>query len=192
MWIPFADLNANDAEIWVNEADVAAKACRDPALLRATWFTPEVIRASARFAQIRNRWSDEKTCSLVAEAESVRDTVFLIEIDPREGSGVIPQDWEAYLQMIGDGGKGISESAVIGTKTSSLRDNVVFSGVVQRDYAYDRFWVAFPLIDANKRPVFPASVHNIELLVRIYGKMGSVSWLIPDSIRQRIKMLMSK
>lgn len=61
--------------------------------LRATWFTPEVIRASARFAQLKDRLSDRETQSLVSEAESVGGTVMIIELDPSEGSGVIPLDW---------------------------------------------------------------------------------------------------
>ena len=87
-----------------------------------------MIQASARFAQLRGRLSEEKIRSLVRDAESVGNAVFLIEIDPREGSGVIPQDWEAYLQVKGKGGKSISDNVVTGVKTPSLRDNVVFSG----------------------------------------------------------------
>jgi len=158
--------------------------------LRATWFTPEVIRASARFAQIRNRWNNEKTSSIVSDAESMGNTVFLVEIDPREGSGVIPLDWEAYLQVKGQREKAISDNAITGGKAPSLRDNLVFSGVVQRDYAYDRFWVVFPLIGSEKQPILPDSAGEIELLVRIYDKLGSASWPIPESVRQRIKTLM--
>ncbi len=160
--------------------------------LRATWFTPEVIRASARFAQLRGRLSEEKARSLVRETESAGNAVFLIEIDPREGSGVIPQDWDAYLQVKGQGDKSISDKAVTGVKTLSFRDNVVFSGVVQRDYDYDCFWVVFPLIDGKKQPVFPDPADEIELLVRIYGKMGSMSWPIPESVRKRVKTLLSQ
>ena len=58
--------------------------------LCATWLTPEVIRATARLAQVRNWLSVEETLALVAEAEAAGDTVILVEIDPREGSGVIP------------------------------------------------------------------------------------------------------
>ena len=59
--------------------------------LRATWLTPEVIRATARLAQVRNWLSVEETLALVAEAEAAGDTVILVEIDPREGSGVVPR-----------------------------------------------------------------------------------------------------
>jgi hypothetical protein len=41
--------------------------------LRATWFTPDMIRASARYWQLRERLTDEQTRALVSEAESVGD-----------------------------------------------------------------------------------------------------------------------
>ena len=63
--------------------------------LSATWLTPEVIRARARLAQLDGYLSDEATQQLVSEAEAAGDTVFLVEIDPREGSGVIPLGWRA-------------------------------------------------------------------------------------------------
>jgi len=52
--------------------------------LRATWLTPRVIRASARFLQLHQSLSDEETRALVTEAEVVGDIVMMIEIDPRE------------------------------------------------------------------------------------------------------------
>lgn len=70
--------------------------------LRATRLTPDVIRASARLAQLSQRLTDEQTVSLVNEAERAGDTVVMVEIDPREGSGVIPNDWEAFLQPKGE------------------------------------------------------------------------------------------
>ncbi len=55
--------------------------------LRATWMTPDVIGANARLLQLSLRLSDDQTRKLVAEAEAIRDTVILVELDPREGSG---------------------------------------------------------------------------------------------------------
>lgn len=66
--------------------------------LRATWLTPDVIRAGARLIQLQERLSDEETRQLVATAESAADTIVLVELDPREGSGVIPLGWTAHLQ----------------------------------------------------------------------------------------------
>jgi len=69
--------------------------------LAATWLTPDVIKATARLAQLRRRLSDDETRSLVADALGAGDTVAMVEIDPREGSGVIPLDWESFLQPAG-------------------------------------------------------------------------------------------
>jgi len=69
--------------------------------LAATVFSPSVIRASARLLQIRSRLTVEQTRQLVAEAENTGGTTVMVEIDPREGSGVIPLDWEAFLQPRG-------------------------------------------------------------------------------------------
>src|SRR6185503_20885755 len=38
--------------------------------LRATWLTPEVIRAAARHEQLLNRLTDDQTRALVKEAEA--------------------------------------------------------------------------------------------------------------------------
>jgi hypothetical protein len=65
--------------------------------LRATWLTPEVIRATAQLAGIRRGLSDAQAEAMLAEAEAAGGTVVLVEIDPREGSGVIPNDWTATL-----------------------------------------------------------------------------------------------
>jgi hypothetical protein len=155
--------------------------------LRATWLTPEVIRASARIEQIRSRLSDEKTRALVAEAEAAGDTVVMVEVDPREGSGVIPLDWQAFLQPKGPGAD--NGGAVTGINTPKLRNVKALAGVVERDYDYDIFWLVFPLTNERGEPLFSDSVREAELVVRIYNKEGKVSWLIPDSIRNRIKGL---
>jgi len=64
--------------------------------LAATWMTPETIRATARLTQLGSRLSDSATKALVAEAESVNGSVIIVEIDPREGSGVIPNDGKRF------------------------------------------------------------------------------------------------
>lgn len=65
--------------------------------LRALWFTPEVIGASARQIQLQDRLTEAQTCALVEEAETPGYTVNLVDLDPDEGSGVIPPDWAAFL-----------------------------------------------------------------------------------------------
>jgi hypothetical protein len=149
--------------------------------LRATWLTPEVIRASARLQQLRQRLSTEQTRALVAEAEAISGTVIMIEIDPREGSGVIPLEWMALL-----GSKGKPGKEVQGTITQELRNVKGLAGVVSRDYDYDIFWAVFPLRRETGEPIIDASDREVELVVSIYNKEGRVDWSIPNSIRAKL------
>lgn len=144
--------------------------------LAATWMTPEVIRATARVLQLRSRLSDDETRALVAEAEAVGGIVVMVEIDPREGSGVIPNDWEAFLQP-----KDSPDRAVRGVINPKLRDVKALAGVLRRNYDYDRFWVVF---DASSDSRFTASDQSAELVVRIYDKEGRVDWPVPPSWRK--------
>ena len=155
--------------------------------VRATVFTPEVIRASARFAQITNRLNADDAQALVAEAEAAGDLVMMIEIDPAEGSGVVPLDWRVFLQP--GGFVPGSDGAVAGVKAPHLRNVKVFRGVTKRDYEYDVFWVIFPLVDKNKKPIFGDAVSSFELMVGIYKKEGKMTWPISPSIRSRMKAL---
>lgn len=146
--------------------------------LAATWLTPNVIRATARLQQLRSRLSDEDTRALVAEAESAPGTVVIIEIDPREGSGVIPSDWSAVLQP-----KGAPERAVRGTLAPQLRELKALTGVLRRNYDYDRFWVTFPLKRQGGAALFVEADRVAELRVRIVDKEGRVEWPVPASIQ---------
>jgi hypothetical protein len=152
--------------------------------VRATWFTPEVIRASARLEQIGNRLTDDVTKAFVTEAEAVGDTVFMIEIDPNEGSGVIPGNWQAFLQP--KSLKQETSGAVAGINSPKLRDIKVLSGVDKRDYDYDVYWMVFPLLTPKGEPLFLSSDKEAELIVRINNKEGKIAFPIPESIRKRI------
>jgi hypothetical protein len=143
--------------------------------LAATWLAPDVIRAGARLLQLRSRLSDAETRALVAEATAIHGTVVMVEIDPREGSGVIPNDWEAFLQP-----KGRPDRAVRGLVNPRLRDVKALAGVLRRNYDYDRFWVTFPL-DKDGNPVF-SGPGLAELVVRIYDKEGRVEWPVPAAV----------
>jgi hypothetical protein len=147
----------------------------------ATWMTPEVIRATARVLQLREGLSAEATKALVAEADRPGQTIVMVEIDPHEGSGVVPLDWQAYLLPYA-GGKGI-EGAAAGTATPRLRDLRVLAGIGRRDYAYDRFWMVFPLKNGDGRPLFGAAATEAEVVVRIYEKEARMKWPIPASVR---------
>ena len=146
--------------------------------LAATWLTRDVIRASARLQQLRSRLTDEQTRQLVREAEAAGDIVIMVEIDPREGSGVIPRDWEAFLEP-----KGRPERGVRGVTNQALRDVRGLEGVKRRNYDYDRFWVVFD-DEKEGRPIFDAGDASAELVVRIYDREGRVEWPLPSSLRR--------
>ena len=144
--------------------------------LAATWMTPDVVRATARMIQLRSRLSNDEARALVREAEATPGTVVMVEIDPREGSGVIPPDWEAFLEP-----KGAPDRVLRGTIAPQLRDVKALAGVLRRNYDYDRFWVTFPL-QKDGRPSFNATDRAVELVVRIHGREGRVEWPLPASI----------
>lgn len=148
--------------------------------LAATWMTPEVIRASARTLQLTQRLSDAEAKALVAAAEAVGGTVVMVEIDPREGSGVIPGDWSAYLAGASDGSSG---RGIRGENNPALREVKALSGVVRRNYDYDRFWVVFLLTTPEGKPIFARDDTHAELVVRIADREGRVKWPIPESLR---------
>jgi hypothetical protein len=148
--------------------------------LAATWMTPDVIRATARVLQLTQRLSDPEARVLVAEAEAVGGTVVMVEIDPREGSGVIPNDWSAFLGAASDGSSGRSVRA---ENKPALRDVKALSGVLRRNYDYDRFWVVFPLTNPDGKPLFARDDTHAELVVRIADREGRVKWPIPESVR---------
>jgi hypothetical protein len=153
--------------------------------LRATWLTPEVIRACARLEQIKKSLTGEETLKLVAGAEAAGDTVVLVEIDPREGSGVIPRDWIAMLSPRSSSGE--PPRGARGTSVPRLRELPALAGYGRRDYAYDIFWVVFPLCAESGEPIFRAEDREAELTVRIYDKAGRVRWPIPESIREKAR-----
>ena len=58
--------------------------------VRATWLTPQIIKARARLEQLSKSLTAAETQKLAADALNAGDIVIQIEIDPGEGSGVIP------------------------------------------------------------------------------------------------------
>lgn len=151
--------------------------------LRATWLTPDVIRATARLEQLRNFLTDEATRQLVAEAEAAGDTVVMVEVDPQEGSGVIPLDWVTLLQPRREDEEILHP--VRGTTEPRLRRVEALAGVEARDYDYNVLWVVFPLVHEDGSPLFSDEHAEAELIVRIYEKEGRVRWPIPQSVRDR-------
>lgn len=149
--------------------------------LAATWLTGDVIRATARTLQLAQRLPDVDARALVAEAVAVGDIVVMVEIDPREGSGVIPNDWSAFLQP--STRRGSDPRAVRGENRPRLREVKALTGVLRRNYDYDRFWLVFPLKYPDGAPLFVASDTEAELVVRIADREGRVKWPIPASMR---------
>jgi hypothetical protein len=127
--------------------------------LKATLFTPTMIRAAARLLQIRRHLSDAETLEIVKNAEAAGPVV-LVELDPNEGSGVIPSDWHAFLAS--------GSQEVEGKEAAELRSQPVFQGVLGRNYDYDRIWVAFP--------DFKGEQNGLKLTFEIEGKRETVSW----------------
>jgi hypothetical protein len=155
--------------------------------LRATWLTPDVIRATARLEQLRDYLTDDATRELVAEAEAAGDTVMMVEVDPQEGSGVIPLDWVTLLQPRREDERVVNP--VRGSSVPRLRRVKALAGVEPRDYDYSVFWVVFPLVHADGSPLFTDAHDEAELIVRIYEKEGRVHWPIPQPIRDRAAAL---
>ncbi len=152
---------------------------------RATWLTPAVIQASARLHQLNGRLSDQETLQLVEEAERAGQTVFLIELDAIEGAGVIPSDWQAFLQPAGlasDAG-----GSAIGQNSPELWKMKGLGGTLERDYKYDRFWMVFPLVNKDGHVLFHEDTEKAELIIRILGKEAKIQFRIPDDVREKAK-----
>lgn len=155
--------------------------------LRGTLMSPEAIRATARLEQLRRHLTDDETRALVTEAEKIDGLVVFIELNPREGSGVIPLDWQATLRP--KGVKDDSPLAIGGTSTPSLRQVKTLTRVGPRDYAYDVFWVVFPMRDKQGKHIWETPPDELELVVDINDMRGRVSWRVTDSLRQRLLTL---
>ena len=149
--------------------------------LAATWMTRDVIWATARTLQLTGRLADDEARALIAEAEQPGHTVIIVDIDPREGSGVIPNDWAAFLQPYTQ--RGATPRAVRGHDTPRLREVKALAGVLRRNYDYDRFWLVFPLTHPDGQPLFDPTDTQAELVVRITDREGRVRWPIPSSLR---------
>jgi len=153
--------------------------------LRATLMSPEAIRAAARMEQIRNRLTDDETKNLVAEAEQ-EDLVILVEIDPREGSGVIPNNWRAFIQAKNSA----DNESIRGVDKNSLRNYKALQSVIKRDYDYDLFWVSFSFTSKNGVPLWKSVPNELELIVGINEKEGRVRWKVTNELRLRIENLL--
>ncbi|MCU1233694.1 MAG: hypothetical protein JWP63_1661 [Candidatus Solibacter sp.] len=96
---------------------------------------------------------------------------------------MIPADWTATLSA--RTASSVPQRVVLGASVPRLRDLPALIGFGRRDYAYEIFWVVFPLRTESGDPLFRPEDREAELSVRIYDKVGKVRWPIPDSIRDR-------
>jgi hypothetical protein len=150
--------------------------------LRATLMTPEVIRATARLTQLSNGLTTDEAMALVREAEAAGHLVVLLEIDPREGSGVIPPD--LILVVLLRPRDGDDDTAIRGTVAPKLREVRALAGAFRRDYVYEQVWAVFSLngtrrrVDRSRR-----HPHRNRSSDRIHDKEGLVSWPMPPSLR---------
>ncbi len=141
--------------------------------LRATWLTPQVLQAAGRLLEISKGLPQAEVRRILQEAEPEAAHYVLVELDPREGSGVIPKDWLARF-----GPKGIEDRKVTG---QVIPDQGVWRTLISafpRDYSYDIFIVKFPTEAQEGIKVLDPSDSEAELLVRIYNKTGKVKWRI--------------
>ena len=152
--------------------------------VRATLMTAEAIRAAARLEQFRRHFTDAETRELVTEAEKIAGLVAVIEINPREGSGIIPLTWHAILQP--KGAKEDSPLAILGINRPELRQLRALTTVAERNYNYDVFWVVFPMKDPQGKLVWETPPDTIEIIINIGGKHGRMSWRVNDTLRQRL------
>jgi hypothetical protein len=102
-----------------------------------------------------------------------------VELDPREGSGIIPRDW---ISRFGAQGAG-DDRRVAGTIAPDEGIWLQIASAFPRDYAYDRFLIKFPLeAAAGRRLLVGSSDLTAELTVQIYQKQGRVLWKIPAGL----------
>jgi hypothetical protein len=154
---------------------------------RATWLTPSVIRATVRLHQLSGRLSNDQVLQMVEEAENSGQTVFLIELDAIEGAGIIPKDWQAFLQQEDAGKKGLQSAG--GIKKPEFRHLKALSGTLAKDYKYERFWIVFDLVDNNGKKLFQEYAEKAELVIRIFGKERKCKFEIPNDIRERMERI---
>ena len=151
--------------------------------LAATLLTPDVIKATVRLQMLSGRLDEPGARAMATDAINSGELVVLVEIDPREGSGVIPDEWIAQLEPRVT--KDQVLPALTGRKTPERRTQPAFQGVRRRDYAYDRFWVSFPLTKDGVSTIAPEAT-DIQLVARIYDKVGRVTWPLTPELRRAL------
>jgi hypothetical protein len=147
--------------------------------LRATWLTPAVVGAAARLLQLTKGLGEGQALALVKEVRVVPAYLLLVELDPREGSGVIPRDWTARF-----GPSRAEDRQVVGQVVPDEGTWRRLASAFPRDYSYDIFLLKFPAQVEGGHPLFESADTEAELVVRIYNKSGRVRWQTPADTRK--------
>ena len=108
----------------------------------------------------------------------------MIEIDPDEGSGVVPSDWQAFLQPKRDNAR--QSTALVGQNSPGLREVKALGGVTPRNYDYDVYWIIISLCNNEVKQVIESSDGEVELVVRIENKEGKTRFRVPESIKRKM------
>ena len=146
--------------------------------LRATWLPPQVFEAAGRVLEIAKGVPPVEVQRVLKELTVEPAHYVLVELDPREGSGVIPRDWLSRF-----GPKGDADRQVAGQVVSEQGDWRTLLRAFPRDYAYDIFIVRFPVEVREGVKTLADSDSLAELSVRIYNKIGTVAWRVPAVTR---------
>ena len=100
--------------------------------LRATWLTPLVFEAAGRMLESAKGMAAADVQRLLKELTPEPAHYVLVELDPREGSGVIPRDWLSRF-----GPKGTDGRIVVGQVVAEQGGWRTLMSAFPRDYAYD-------------------------------------------------------
>ena len=147
--------------------------------LRATWLTPQVFEAAGRILEFSKGMAAADVQGLLKELTADPAHYVLVELDPREGSGVIPRDWLSRF-----GPKGDDERQVVGQVVAEQGSWRTLMSAFPRDYAYDVFVVRFPVSTGERGSLIQPADKEVQLRVRIYNKVGTVDWRVPSGGEQ--------
>ena len=145
--------------------------------VRATLWTPRALRGAVRLAALRDRLGDAEALAMLAAVEARPLQLASIEIDPVEGSGILPRDeTRFFLQRPGD-----EAASVHPVEAPELSALPLFRKFEKRDWAYELLVVAFPRELASGEALAGPAVRALELVVDIAGKVERLTFPIaPD------------
>lgn len=144
--------------------------------LRATWITQDVASALARVLVAAKGVPEDRALSTLRDLGD-NWYYFFLELDPREGSGVIPKDWVARF-----GPQAQPNRAMVGEILPETGTWSLLVSAFPRDYAYDTFLVRVAKETGDHRTL-EATDSEAELTVGIYNKVGRVHWPVAKDLR---------